>query len=926
MYILENNQELTEDVKKAFQKNITNVLLRNDELTINSENYLKSVSYDDSKYNPETGNFIGEATLRTIDIKLINADELELENKEFEFLVGAENKNGTIEYINFGKFIIQKPEAKDVEGTVDFEAFDYMSKFNITYNHNLNENYTYFELVEDLCNQAGVEYSGIPFRNSDKIISKNPFINGEQCRFILKQIAKIAFSVAYIGQDNKLYIGFNNRSTEVDEQITTDNYFELEPNNETKPITIITLRSSEVIQSSVSVRDEENIELYGKNELIIEEDYFSYSDDIRLELLEASKELFGMEYTPLKIDLEGNIYLTFNDVIQVTNLKNEIIKTYCLNTFFEWNGVLYNSIESPALTEVEKEYKYEDDDSRKQRITEIRINKAEQTIQILTSSQEVFESKLSEIDVSLDGILAKVEQVQDFTREKTQIENLFLDDIAIGNGYMLNFKIYGDEVNFNTKNITICASTKPRGYGDNISLFTEDNQELTTEENSEIVIGSQTYYLQRLPIILDDILRSKTVGEETYYDTLEIKQDGTIIITRNIGVNEDGNTYILSIPKIKTLDEKFVLPSETETYYFIEEIANLQYYGNYIVKNNLSDNYITKHEAKALLELKVDAEKLISEINASADVINLKAGRMIIDSENLKVTRDGKIESKAGNIGGFDISSTNLKKEFSLDYKFTIQDVYNLLSFLNGTSDLNSGLQSLYDMNGDNTLNITDVVQMINVIKGTSSVNKKINGYVSISSDDTSEVVEIDNDMGIEKTKIGLFSIFSHILNCDTLFIGEVGSDRFLGTIIDAINKTITVQGTSNSSSMTSNSVNSQAFNNNSLKEMKKNIEIFEPNIVEILENSEIYEFNYNDEQDTDKKHIGFVIGEEYKTPDEVLSNDKKSVDLYSMTSILWKHNKNLEERLKESEKAIKKMQELLQQMETKLKENNLWE
>ena len=53
MYILENNEELTEEIKRAFQKNITYVELVNDELTISKENYLQKISYDNTKYYDE---------------------------------------------------------------------------------------------------------------------------------------------------------------------------------------------------------------------------------------------------------------------------------------------------------------------------------------------------------------------------------------------------------------------------------------------------------------------------------------------------------------------------------------------------------------------------------------------------------------------------------------------------------------------------------------------------------------------------------------------------------------------------------------------------------------------------------------------------------------------------------------------------------
>ena len=118
-----------------------------------------------------------------------------------------------------------------------------MCKFNVPYIQRLTLPMTLGDLTADICDQCGVELGTPTFRNSTKSITNNPFINGEQCREVIKSIAKVSFSVAYINQDNELCFGFDLKTT-ADEAITTDEYFELEPNKETKPISVIVLRSS----------------------------------------------------------------------------------------------------------------------------------------------------------------------------------------------------------------------------------------------------------------------------------------------------------------------------------------------------------------------------------------------------------------------------------------------------------------------------------------------------------------------------------------------------------------------------------------------------------------------------------------------------------------------------------------------------------
>ena len=97
-----------------------------------------------------------------------------------------------------------------------------------------------------------------------------------------------------------------------------------------------------------------------------------------------------------------------------------------------------------------------------------------------------------------------------------------------------------------------------------------------------------------------------------------------------------------------------------------------------------------------------------------------------------------------------------------------------------------------------------------------------------------------------------------------------------------------------------------------SKESVKKNIERYLDNAYDIVKNSEIYTYNFKSEDNTARKHIGFVIGDEggnYKTPDEVVSNGE-GIDTYSMTSILWKAVQEQQEIIEQMQKEIKELKE----------------
>ena len=101
---------------------------------------------------------------------------------------------------------------------------------------------------------------------------------------------------------------------------------------------------------------------------------------------------------------------------------------------------------------------------------------------------------------------------------------------------------------------------------------------------------------------------------------------------------------------LNSVDDKFAnYSTTTQVNSAITQSANS-------VLTTVSSNYATK----ASLEVKIDKDKLISEINASADVITLKSNRFVLDSTNAKIAADGTVNFTGGTIGGWNISSTKL--------------------------------------------------------------------------------------------------------------------------------------------------------------------------------------------------------------------------------------------------------------------------
>lgn len=113
-------------------------------------------------------------------------------------------------------------------------------------------------------------------------------------------------------------------------------------------------------------------------------------------------------------------------------------------------------------------------------------------------------------------------------------------------------------------------------------------------------------------------------------------------------------------------------------------------------------------------------------------------------------------------------------------------------------------------------------------------------------------------------------------------------------------------------SSMTPYAVSAPTVTQTSREESKKNIEPFNKALEEIKK-TDIYKYNLKFEDDEHKKHLGFVIGENYNYSSEITSinedGEEIGVDNYSMTSLCLQAIKELLEKVDDLENKIKEME-----------------
>lgn len=512
---------------------------------------------------------LGRTPSQTIELKLYKSVVPATINK-------VEIKSGIAgEIVPVGVYNVDKaPTSNDY--TVTLSLADNMIKFEFNYDgsklvNGNNGKVKIIQILQDMCSKAGVELGTTSFLNMNKEIAV--YDNTVSARTYLSYISEQAGGFAFIGRDGKLYI----RSLGQDMSNISLKLFQNFEWGEKYKIT--------------KVRFDDGIRVFEKGNTTGNTMYINPNN-----MFIVDQEQVDNIYEQVK-DLELYSFKGNSIIDPAVDIGDILVidgKQVLYQGSSQYSGRWKASISSEIKSKERQETTVIKKPSQKtiNRRVQSSINQIDGKVEQLVEENTETTEKLTKHEQDINGIKNTVQSIQDFTREKEQNDNIFLDDIAEGEGYVLNFIVHGNSTTFNSKDITICVSKKSRlTY-----LVTESGNELLTEDNQEIIIKEKSDYIKSQKIHLNDVLRSLKIDDtNTVYDTLEILQNGTIQVTRRIGVNSSGNEYVLENEIIEKINETMILPSLAgKIYYFIDECDNLKYYIKYITQNDYSDSFLGK--------------------------------------------------------------------------------------------------------------------------------------------------------------------------------------------------------------------------------------------------------------------------------------------------------------------------------------------
>lgn len=508
--------------------------------------------------------------------------------------------------------------------------------------------------------------------------------------------------------------------------------------------------------------------------------------------------------------------------------------------------------------------------------------------------------------------------------------------------------------NLNSVKIKIPTNTKYMGYIFKNKETSSDSSGISISANEIEDINPIFRLVKEVDFGITERLRTmdKIITNEdgtksisTVYDELLIKNNIATLI-RRIGQDVDNNWYILENEECTDLFDITINLIKGSNYIQLLNYKT-EMYAKYVITNEFTDLFATSVEMNAAINILTNSIKLmvsqndiISAINVAIEneqgVINIKTNQLTIDSDLLKLTAEGHLTTKSGQIGNWILSANHLYYTYSVDnskYESGLFARENGISsdiFLYAGLDVTSGNNSLsnantyithegrmfakwFDVNGENGY---FRVKYDNGNVAMLFDKHYLNRYLSNGNRWTCEGVGlIDNTpychtiwlydslgFGVESgihgtTLMRIYRVDNSGASAHTDFWTDV---KVWGNRMDGINNSMYIQGY-------------EVATNASDRRLKKNIKLTKYKALEFINKLEICEFDWRKPRNHKRKHITFgFIAQQAKSILTSLVNYNKEHDTYQMDplNVSALNTKGIQEVYKMLENEIKKNEE----------------
>lgn len=576
------------------------------------------------------------------------------------------------------------------------------------------------------------------------------------------------------------------------------------------------------------------------HKLTINDNPFVYTQALREAYIQnIYNQVNGFGYEAMSTKWEGLSYVELGDLLSADGHSSVVLRYNIKSP----NG-LDSTLEAPSIIDsVVKYYENSNSIENRQKRTEYSVDKANQRITQIVEEIGDRSEKSTSITQDIDSINQQVSQIETLTSDLTQNSSLTIEDAF--EGEIVKFSISG--------NMSLLYPSDDL-YPSNDLYPLDSYLIIQYEDETQDKIHLPLNYLRYL--------------NATAYDEFVV-ENGQAKIIRRVGENDDGSFYALTSEIEEDKGNLIIALKEGYNKLWLESFFDLplQYSARYVAQNDYTSLFATKVEmhseisqtaSEINLEVakKVDENEVIAAINLTSETATIHANKLSLEgyttiNEGFSVDEEGNMIAKNGTFTGGLITLNDNSELVSQSGNFKISNESN-----GRYTQLNTMGMYVANPNGDKSGSYSQQGMELYLGDGT--------GYNSVWI---------------------------------TQFMAGKGSYYVPGIMLSR-------QGVSEGASatqITSERILTPELTQNSLAEFKKNFEKLE-NALKIVEETDIYKYHFKSQKDDDKKHIGFIIGNDYNYSQEITSSKNDGVDLYSMIAVCFK-------AIQEQELKIKKLE-----------------
>lgn len=820
--------------------------------------------------------------MKQVEITVKNANEIKDKDINFQYGLFINNK---FEYIDLGNYFIKDVEDSKKKDEITVTGYDRMIRFMKTFKQSelqLIYPCKMLKLVQKMCEVCGVELYSTDFYNADLDVEEDFFTAQELTyRDVLEKIAQATLTTAFI-EDNKLnlYKISNDAIEKIDKSYLTD----LTIKEKFGPANALVLGRGDV-EDNIEETDEKSIAQNGRCEIRFDENEF-----IEFQREKVIKGMFeqikGLEYYSFEASDVGVMWLKPCACIELGDKEDSLYKSYYLKANITINTGISSDIEAELPDETNTEYKVTTKEEKKTLKVERLAKKNEGKIQDLVEETTENSKKITKHEQDINGITQSVSEV------KTEVKTV--------DGKVDKAQTTADTAKSTAETAKNTADSTNKNLSNNYYTKTQTENKITQTAESTISEVSKTY--------------------STKTETSNAKQEAI----KSANSNTDD--------KLKGYTETSKLGTAIEQNYEHVKVAwnQISDFIQMMIINNNASLAILDKDKKVMMALDKTGQHFYKEDGTEFGEMGVNA----IDNQNyISFGVSGEYDKEISDGMAWGITTKSDGKFWPILYikNFSIgpknSDASSGELVLSACNLILDGMGTGIKMGN---IFISGNIGMGNVTfedttTGTILLNIRPQNVIDYPAIDMlgGDISFYANQAGSNTFKLGtgdkncLFtddgSILGNYLSID-------GDGSFTGYL--TAHKGI---------SCYDGYVSGKAFIDNSRVETKKNIQKYNKKAIDVVKNTDIYEFNYKTDKNIDKKSIGFVIGSNYKYSKDLTSIDEKGkeigANLYSMTSVAYKAIQEQQEQIEKLQAKDKQkdelIQSLIQRIETLEKEVN---